>query len=226
MKNKSSNTLWGVIFILFGLCIAGKALNLWHFNLFFNGWWTLFIIIPCVVSVAQHGFNPVPTAGLVIGLLLLFSAWGIFPSGFIFKMFFPIMLVVIGFNLVFKDSMQKNKFKASSNVQYQQDMPDYVAIFSGQKITCDNEAFTGANMNAIFGGIDLNLRNAYLQEDIVVNCTAVFGGIDIFIPKGINVKVSCVPIFGGVSNRCRNNIDGAPTLFINATCMFGGIDIK
>ena len=70
------------------------------------------------------------------------------------------------------------------------------------------------------------LYHAYLQEDIVVNCTTVFGGIDIFVPANVNVQVSSVPIFGAVSNHVKNRNAGAPTIFINATCMFGGIDIK
>ena len=109
---------------------------------------------------------------------------------------------------------------------FRSDTPEYSAIFSSQDITFDYETFNGSTINAIFGGIDLNLRNAYFQEDVVLNCTSVFGGIDIHVPANINVQVSCIPIFGGVSNKRNGNNPGAPTLFINATCMFGGIDIQ
>ena len=53
-------------------------------------WWTLFIIVPCLVSVAKNGFNPLPTAGLIIGLLWLLSAWNLFPSYLIWRLFFII----------------------------------------------------------------------------------------------------------------------------------------
>lgn len=225
MNLKSNHSLWGAILILCGIGLAGNALDLWHFSIFFKGWWTLFIIIPCVVSIAQKGFDPLPTAGLIIGLLFLLSAWDILPSGIVFKLFFPILLVLIGCNILFKDSVQKKHFK-DTNTSYRSDSPEYNAVFSGQKITCDNEIFTGATLNSIFGSIDLDLRNAYLQEDIVINCTTVFGGTDIRVPSSVNVQVSSVPIFGGVSNRVKNRNPGAPTIFINATCMFGGIDIK
>ncbi len=225
MNLKSNHSLWGAVLILCGIGFAGNALGLWHFSIFFKGWWTLFIIIPCVVSIAQKGFDPLPTAGLIIGLLFLLSAWGILPSGIVFKLFFPVLLVLVGCNILFKDSIQKKHFK-DTNTAYHSDSPEYNAVFSGQKITCDNEIFTGATLNSIFGGMDLNLRNAYLQEDIVINCTAVFGGIDIRVPATVNVQVSSVPIFGGISNHVKNRNPGAPTIFVNATCMFGGIDIK
>lgn len=225
MKLKSNNSLWGAILILCGIGFAGKAFGLWHFSIFFHGWWTLFIIIPCVAAIAQKGFEPLPTAGLIIGVLFLLSAWGFLPNGAVFKLFFPIMLVLVGLSMLFKDSVHKRHFK-DANTTYHSDSPEYNAIFGAQRITCNNEVFTGASLNSIFGGIDMDIRTAYLQEDIVVNCTAIFGGIDILVPANVNVQVSSVPIFGGVSNHVKNRNPGAPTIFINATCMFGGIDIK
>ena len=225
MKLKSNQSLWGVILILFGIGFAGNALDFWRFSIFFHGWWTLFIIVPCAVSIAQKGFEPLPTAGLIIGILFLLSSWDILPRSAVFKLFFPIVLVLIGLSILFKDSAYKKHFKDSSTT-YHSDSPEYNAIFGSQKITCNNEVFTGATLNSIFGGIDMDIRTAYLQEDIVVNCTTVFGGIDIRVPANVNVQVSSVPIFGGVSNRGKNRNAGAPTIFINATCMFGGINIK
>lgn len=226
MKNKSNNILIGTFLILIGIGFAGRALNLWHFSLFFRGWWTLFIIVPCLVSVAKNGFNPLPTAGLIIGLLWLLSAWDLFPSYLIWRLFFPIIFIIAGANILYKDSARKKRTKQRINPKTQADTPEYSAIFSSQDITFDYETFNGSTINAIFGGIDLNLRNAYFQEDVVLNCTSVFGGIDIHVPANINVQISCIPIFGGVSNKRNSNNPGAPTLFINATCMFGGIDIQ
>ncbi len=85
----------------------------------------------------------------------------------------------------------------------------------------------GTTMNAIFGGVELDLTDAIIDEDVVINATAVFGGIDIKVPYNVKVKVSNVPVFGGVSNKVPTSRDlNAPTIFLNSTCMFGGIDIK
>ncbi len=227
MKNKMSNILWGLIFIVIGLGFAGNAFDLWRFELFFDGWWTLFIIVPCVVSIAQNGLNTAPIIGLTIGVLLLLSAQGIVPDGILWKLMIPVVLVLIGINLIFKDSLYHSKIRTRVNFNQNSNGPDYSAVFSAQKIVCAFEPFTGASINAIFGGVDLNLRDAIITEDVVMDCTAVFGGVDIFVPSNINIKVSSVPIFGGVSDKTnRAHNPGAPTLFINATCMFGGIDIK
>lgn len=227
MKNKTSNILWGIVFIAIALGLAGNAFNLWSFELFFDGWWTLFIIVPSVISLAQNGFDTGSIIGLVIGVILLLSAQGIVPEGVLWKLLIPVVLFLIGINLIFKDSLFHGKVKSRGNFKYDSKGPDYSAIFSAQKIACTHEPFSGASVNAIFGGVDLNLREAIITEDVVMDCSAIFGGVDIFVPSNINVKVSSVPIFGGVSNKTNRAFDpNAPTLFINATCMFGGIDIK
>ena len=61
----------------------------------------------------------------------------------------------------------------------------------------------------------------------MIQASAIFGGIDILVPNNINIKVNSNSIFGGISNKSKNGkIDGAPTLYIKGTCMFGGVDIK
>lgn len=103
---------------------------------------------------------------------------------------------------------------------------EYTAIFSSGQYRFPNDEFKGTSINSIFGSVVLDLRDAIITEDVVINCSVIFAGADIYIPGNVNVKVSSVPIFGGVSNKVRNmNVTG-PTIYINATCMFGGLDIK
>ena len=62
---------------------------------------------------------------------------------------------------------------------------------------------------------------------LVINACAVFGGIKILVPSHVDVKVSSTPIFGGVSNTSRKNkSNGKVTVYINATCIFGGVEIR
>ena len=66
MKNRISNIIWGLLLIIVGIGYAGDTLGFWNFTIFFAGWWTLFIIIPCIVSLIQRGVN----GGNLIGLVL------------------------------------------------------------------------------------------------------------------------------------------------------------
>ena len=48
---KIGNKLWGILLIVLGVIFGGNATGLFNINIFFDGWWTLFIIIPCFISL-------------------------------------------------------------------------------------------------------------------------------------------------------------------------------
>lgn len=226
MKLKPSNLIWGIIFILAGVGFAGNVLDLWDFNLFFNGWWTLFIIIPCIVSLIQNGFSTGNVIGLSIGVLLLLSMQGLFDFAIVGKLIVPIIFIMIGISIIFKNVLHKDG-DHHINTKYQGGNSEHSAIFAGSSYRITGEKFMGTTMNAIFGGVELDLRDAIIDEDVVINATAVFGGIEISVPYNVKVKVSNIPVFGGVSNKVPTSRDlNAPTVFLNSTCMFGGIDVK
>jgi len=106
MRNKISNVLWGLFFIVVGVGIAGNVLNLWDFELFFDGWWTLFIIIPCFISMIKTGFGVGSTMGFIIGVLLLMSYWVVFNFN-IWSLIVPAILIFIGLRIMFQSAFRK-----------------------------------------------------------------------------------------------------------------------
>ena len=56
MKKMKSfgNVLWGIVLIVVGLIIGGNALGITNINIFFDGWWTLFIIVPCFIGLFKE----------------------------------------------------------------------------------------------------------------------------------------------------------------------------
>jgi predicted membrane protein len=234
VRNKLSNALWGLFFIIIGIGVAGNVLNLWDFELFFDGWWTFLIIIPCFIAMVQSGFGTASTMGFIIGVLLFISFYVDLHFN-LWQLVIPAILIFIGLRIMFQGAFRKkakffeqnNTYEGTGGQTYTDAAKgEYNAIFSGNRIHV-TDAFTGTNINAIFGGLVLDLRDAKISGDVEVNATAIFGGIDIYIPAGVNIKTNNVPIFGGVSNKSGQfNQPGAPTIFLNSTCMFGGIDIK
>ena len=45
------NMLWGIVLIAIGIVLGLNALDITNIDLFFDGWWTLFIIIPCFIDL-------------------------------------------------------------------------------------------------------------------------------------------------------------------------------
>ena len=75
MKLSRIDLFWGVALVIVGIGFGGEALGLWNFELFFNGWWTLFIIVPSLLNLFESGMKRSNTIGVTIGVLLLLSSW-------------------------------------------------------------------------------------------------------------------------------------------------------
>lgn len=215
--NRGRNIIWGIALIILGIIWGCSALDLFDIDLFFDGWWTLFIIIPSLIGVFCDDDKASNLVGLVIGVLLLLSCQEIIDWDILWKLIVPVIIIGVGLSLIFKSNSFKNAPKVTDG--------HITAIFAGHEIKI-TEDFKGSNLTSVFGGIDLDLRNAQITEDITINATAVFGGIDIYVPDNIKVKVKSTSVFGGVDNKANDNSDEEHVIYLNATCIFGGVDIK
>lgn len=222
---KVGNILWGVVFVIVGLIFGLNAMGVTDINVFFRGWWTLFIIIPSLIGIIKEGRNIWNYIWLLIGMVLLLSAQGILDISKVGKLIFPAILVIIGLSMIFKDTIG-TKINEKIKELNKEGKEEYYATFSGQKLSFTGNEFKGASLNAVFGGIDLNLKNATIEQDQIINATTVFGGIDILVPNNVNVKVKSNSIFGGVDNKIKDNKENVPTIYVKAFCLFGGIDVK
>lgn len=225
---KVGNILWGIILIVLGIIIALNATGVTNINIFFRGWWTLIIIIPSFIGLIKNESKMWSFIWLIIGIVLLLCAQNILSFSLISKLIFPFILIVIGLAIIFKDVTNrkiKGKVKKLNNENIENEA--YCATFGSQNANYAGQEFKGANLDAIFGSVELDLYKATITKDQIINASAIFGGIDIIVPKDVNIKVKSTPIFGGVSNKIKNDYDEKlPTIYINSFCMFGGVEIK
>lgn len=225
---KFKNLIWGLLLVLVGCILGLNALEITNIDIFFDGWWTLFIIVPCFIGVFEKDNKTSNFVGLIIGLGLLLCCQDVLDFDILWKLLIPIILVVIGLSIIFKDTFDRKIGSEIKKInEKHKNSDEYCATFSGQEINFDNEEFKGTTLTAVFGEVKCDLRGAIIKEDQVINCSAIFGGIDIFVPANVKVKIKSNSAFGGVSNEKRRNPEGnAKTIYINATCVFGGVEIK
>ena len=222
---KTSNLLWGTILVIVGVIFGLNALEITDINIFFDGWWTLFIIIPCFINVFKDNDKTGSIIGLIIGLCLLLSCQDIISFASFWKLLIPVVIVMVGLSMIFKDSINK-KVRDEISKLNKSNLKEYYATFGGQDLVIDDE-FSGCSLNAIFGGIKFNLKDASIKSEALINASAIFGGITIYVPNDVNVKITSTPIFGGVSDERKDKKkDCKKTIYINATSIFGGVEIK
>ena len=287
-KNNSIGIVLGLLFLVIGAGYLAEVLGfIDNFTIFFDGWWTLFIIIPCFCGLFGKGGGKVGNLiGIAIGLFLLLAAQGVLRGEKLWALLVAVICVLIGVNLIFP---KKKQVDSTGNSEPQTDRfdrestgpvnaaPDATlerftdaevveegsfsesgelstettgyagenkesyenvgdtdkivcsAVFSGRDIRVDNSYFNGADLSALFGGIDMNLKNALIRKNVTIEVKAVFGGIDIIMPADVRVVVDVTPILGGVENGTRTPLgadENTPTVFIKGTCLFGGLEVK
>ena len=65
---KNNNLILGLILIVLGIIFGLKTLGICDINVFFKGWWTLFIIVPCFIGLIKDNDKTASIIGLVFGL--------------------------------------------------------------------------------------------------------------------------------------------------------------
>jgi len=103
-----------------------------------------------------------------------------------------------------------------------------IAIFGGVTRKGRWRVRKNTHALALFGGMDLDLRDAIFEAPVVeISGFWCFGGLDIKVPEGIEIQDQTAGIFGGTDVRdVGDPSPGAPTLVIKGVSLFGGVSIK
>ena len=225
---KINKILWGIALILVGVIFALNAFGITHIELFFDGWWTLFIIVPCFIGLFSEREMTGKIIGLFVGVFLLLCCQNVLEFDVLWRLAIPGIIVIIGIKLIFGAVFGDKAIKLLESSKHSgENIKTGCATFSGQDLNFAGEEFNGAELTAVFGGVKCDLRNAVIEKDCAITASSIFGGITVFVPDNVNVKINSNSIFGGVSEKNhRPTVQGAVTIYINATCMFGGVEIK
>jgi predicted membrane protein len=216
----NKRTVAGIILIIVGIYFLLNNLDLMPFDLpwYFFKWQMILIAI---------GFFNLFTgnrkgAFVLVSLGLIFLLPELYPS-INFRDFWPVILIVIGISFFLRSRKSLLVDTTSDNTV------DELTIFGGKQKVMNSDAFEGGKTNTIFGGLEFDLTNAKLSPDGArMEVFTLFGGTEITVPQDWQVKSNVTPILGGFEDNYRNKqaVEGAPTLTISGTVMFGGIEIK
>jgi DUF1707 SHOCT-like domain len=136
-------------------------------------------------------------------------------------------LVVVGTPSAVATPQPTSRFTIDTTGQ-NPDSDKMIAIFGG--VTRSGRWRVRKNIQALalFGGMDLDLRNAIFEAPVVeISGFWCFGGLDIKVPEGIDVRDQTAGVFGGTDIRdIGDPAPGAPTLVIKGMTLFGGVTVR
>lgn len=228
----SGRLFFGIILILLGSGFLADQMGYIEIGQTISTYWPLILIITGLTGLFDRKSSKIGNL-IVLALGVLFQLNRLnYLDVEVFRLFWPVVLIIIGINIIFSKGVRKhsdpvNPAKWSTNVITDETVDSFV-MFSGLETNNQSQSFKGGKLTALFGGIELDLNGASLENnEAFIDATAIFGGVDIFVPPNWRVEATGVPIFGGWSNKTRPNSDpDAPVLKVRCTAIFGGVEIK
>ena len=217
--------IWGIALIAVGVIIALDALGAADIDVFFDGWWTLFLIIPGITGLLTERDKTGSAVVLLIGCGLLLGCRDIISFGTLWKLVLPAIVILIGVKLIIHGCCGRRNTPCENGAN---GVKTNFTLFAGNDVDFSGMKFEGAELTAVFGAIKCDLTRAVFEGDATLYATAVFGGAEIIVPQGITVRIKPLSLFGSVEDE-RKNVsagEGGSVLYINATAVFGGVSVK
>ena len=202
-----------------------------------SAWAFILIAIGFVNLFSGNGilFN----AGLMLlggGILVRENGWlgGILAPVSTWQMIVTIMLLIIGLSIIggalginknkWKKHIHRHSHKGHSGVC---SGSDGTAVFGEQSFDYTGQEFRGIDLNGIFGSVTLDLREAIILEDCTIEANSVFGSVEILTGSNANYSVEGTGVFGSVENDTRRQtVEGLPTVTVNASSVFGSVEVR
>ena len=155
------------------------------------------------------------TIGVSIGL----GAYGVINIS-VWKIFWPVMLIAIGLTVSVGSGGRKRSKKSADDSGNEK-----IAIFYGEESRVKGD-YTGGSVTAIFGGVDLDLRQAKIKDGAVIDVFTFCGGVNINMPDDVIVKNEVHGILGGSEDKTVSKSSAKKTIYLRGECVLGGLEVK
>ena len=137
----------------------------------------------------------------------------------------PLGLVVLGGYLVWRGFGGQGRERPSDGSS----SFSALAIMGGVARRSSSQTFRGADLTAVMGGCEIDLRKASMApgSEAIVDVFAFWGGIDLKVPEDWTVVLRAMPLMGGIDDKTRPP-QGSPErrLVIRGIVLMGGVSIK
>jgi predicted membrane protein len=226
----------GSIIALIGTVILLDNLG-FHIVSHLYRFWPMILILIGAWNLACKSGRVFGVFLIIIGALFQLDTLGI--AHFTWGEIWPLAIIAVGVLVMWGSVQAKKVSKVVSDATGGESQGDprttlnEVAIFGGIERRITSQDFQGGYIQAVFGGVELDLRDAkMLQDEAKLEINAVFGGVEIRVPDTWQVVSRGQAFFGGFVDETRSygaENPAGPTrkaLILTGAAVFGGVEIK
>jgi hypothetical protein len=144
------------------------------------------------------------------------------------KTVWPLVIIAAGIGLIYHamDARRRVESIPAGGATSDDSVINAVAVMGGFQRSISSQAFRGGEVTAVMGGCELDLRNANLQGEAVLNMFVVFGGATLKVPADWTVVIQGTPIMGAFEEKTAMVGDGSKRLIVKGYAIMGGVEIR
>jgi hypothetical protein len=214
-----ARAFFGTLVVIIGTLLLLDNLDVVDSGELIGTWWPTVVIVGGVLSfLANRRHVIMPLVLVLVGSAILLRTTGAVDT---LDLIVPVIVILVGLLLLFGRSISSTRTDIGDSVTS-------FNLFSGSEVASNSRSFTGGKVGAVFGGAEIDLREAAVAPDAALDVFVAFGGVEIYVPRGWRVEIKGFPVFGGFDNATvKESLPAdAPVLRIDATVVFGGLDVR
>lgn len=214
-----ARAFFGVVILAVGVVLLLDNLDVLDAGDVIGRWWPAPLVLGGLMGIAANPRHWVPPAILTAGAgAVLLKTTGVVDS---LGAIVPILLILLGVFIIAGRGFGTAREETGDSI-------NSFNMFSGSELASHSSAFSGGRIGAVFGGAEIDLRDAVPVADASLDVFVAFGGVELRVPEGWRVDIFGFPLFGGFENATSKDrlAENAPRLRIDATVLFGGLEVK
>jgi predicted membrane protein len=228
----NSGIIGGTVIVLVGLAFLLDNLGIIAVTHLFR-FWPMILVVAGLAALSTQQGRVKGVVMIAIGALFELDALGI--AHFRWSSLWPIAIIAAGV-MVMWTTLEARHVGGSSDPRT---TLNEFALFGGIERRITTPDFKGGVVTAVFGGVEIDLRQAAIAEDTIeLTLNVMFGGCELRVPETWEIVGHGQGIFGGFvdSTKTRNfqpdtlagTLSGTPrkTVILHGIAFFGGVEIK
>jgi len=227
-KSSLIRAFLSIVIVALGGVLLLKNLEIINisWDIFWGTVWAAGFVLSGLVNIFNYRNKTAWIWGLLlvaIGILIGLNSYGIVDVS-IWKIFWPVVLIAVGLTIMFnispkvaKCSKKPGKDGSIGN--------EKIACFWGEEDAVKGD-YTGGSLVAIFGGVDLDLRQAKIKDGSVIEIFTFCGGVNITLPDDVIIENEVRGFLGGTDDKTLPKDSSKKTLYLKGECILGGLEMK
>lgn len=225
-KNFLVRAFFGITIAALGGVLLLKNLEIIKFDswqVFWGTVWAAGLVLAGLMTIFSSRRASLRVWGLLlmtIGVSIGLGAYGVINIS-AWKIFWPVILIAIGLMVSVGSGGHKRSKKSATDGSGN----EKIAIFYGEESRVKGD-YTGGSVTAIFGGVELDLRQAKIKDGTVIDVFTFCGGVNINMPDDVIVKNEVRGILGGSEDKTVSKSSAKKTIYLRGECILGGLEVK